>query len=815
MHPVDQLAERLFKSERNPNPEALPFQRQVYDLLEQNRNIVLQAPTGSGKTFAALAPFALGAWGRSEGSAAKKLLYSLPLRVLAGALRKEYESVLKYSSHPIHFTNQFGGSAEDPFLDGGDAFWSPANDQDHKDATTKHAIFTTIDQTLSGFIGVPVGVSNRQANMLYGSILSGALVFDEFHLLRSDSQSKGYSFGTALHLLGKSPWPFMIMTATMSTGLQSLICDRFNAVNVQVGEDDLPNIRSQYGTVKHLQIYQKTITGNDVLNHLGKRTLVICNTVNQAQKVYEEVQSAIRGNSSAPTCILLHSRFLPSHRAEKENEVTHLFKEGSSESAILIATQVVEAGLNISCDVMHTEISPIDSFLQRIGRAARFSSEREAFVHVYPPEDLTKTKPYSSKLVHDTLDALAERTKLEYQDLQSLIDPILEKQQCIDFENYWNQKQSFDKKIHQVRWDLDYSANKELVRDINSAEIVIAEPNQITNNQASPWEYPAISVPQGSIWKYRNDGGLIYAIKEIEDEIGQGRSKFFQLEPLGQSKTFALTRFIIPPSSAFYSQELGLRLGIPGEFTFSPESVNNIHVKYGSYEEEPYHLHIRRIYDQASIRTAAIDTLKRLQWPGKNGQLVKLSNPEAVVDLMIWGHDLAKLSDGWQKAHGDKPIPLAHGGRVSTPPHHALEGAVIVGNLLKAILTEDDAAKAVFLAICTHHSSHYDPIARAQELRAFKISEPRIKYLKQHIEATGTSMQKEIIANWPRLNWKYDGKGIRLPIPDASFDPLYSLLIYTMRRCDTLATSLVSNKEEDTVQPPLSNNKVHIVSNFI
>jgi hypothetical protein len=76
-------------------------------------------------------------------------------------------------------------------------------------------------------------------------------------------------------------------------------------------------------------------------------------------------------------------------------------------------------------------------------------------------------------------------------------------------------------------------------------------------------------------------------------------------------------------------------------------------------------------------------------------------------------------------------------------------------------------------------------------------------------------MTQEILTNWRRLNWQYNGTGLRLPSPSASFDPLYSLLIYIMRRCDTLATSLVSNKDEDSLQQVPSKNNVHIVSNFI
>ena len=79
--------------------------------------------------------------------------------------------------------------------------------------------------------------------------------------------------------------------------------------------------------------------------------------------------------------ICLHSRFFNKDRKRKEERLKHLFgkKADKEEQAILIATQVIEAGMDLSCDVMHTEVSSIYSFLQRAGRCARFEMEKEKF----------------------------------------------------------------------------------------------------------------------------------------------------------------------------------------------------------------------------------------------------------------------------------------------------------------------------------------------------------------------------------------------------------------------------------------------------
>ena len=793
-HSVDQLAQAAFEKK---DAKAMPFQRQVYDALATNQNVILQAPTGSGKTFAALAPFILDAWGATGGPVAKKLIYSLPLRVLAGTLRNEYETIFRKTDHKLHFTNQYGGATEDPFLDGGDSFWKPTDDNDFKDASVKHLVFTTIDQTLSGFIGTPVGVSKRQANMVYGSILSGALVFDEFHLLKtynseSGGSTRGWSFGTALHLLKKTPWPFMIMTATMSTKLRGLIAEHFNATSICIDESDLPYIRSQHETTKHIEIAQYSISGASVVEKLGKRTLVICNTVQRAQEVYSDICRLLKNSSTKH--LLLHSRFLPHHRAEKERRVSEWFREGSQEEAIVVATQVVEAGLNISCDVMHTEISPIDSFLQRVGRAARFGSERTAHVVIYPLPDPTKTQPYKAKVINDTLDALTAYSTLEYQQLQGLIDPILEESQQQDFEYYWRNRSGFDERIHEVRWAVESKANREFVRDINNVEVVVANHQDV---HVSPWSYPAISIPQGTLWKFRKDGGTVYGFKEVEDtaELGQGRTKDYTIILLDSEEKLPSSRVIIAPSQAAYTEPVGLQLGVVGSEVFVPEELDDVAYR-NEYQREHYPLHLKRIYQQEALRTAAMDALDRLIW--SNGK--QINDKTRVVDLMIWSHDIAKLAKEWQRAHGDCKIPLAHGNRRRNPPPHAMESVVITEPLIEKLLLpteEGDTVDAVVMAICTHHTPQYNAAKRTP--KSFVVERSRQEYLRDYMKETGSKFTETIEKNWELLNWSFADEGYPSPQTTSSeADTVYALLVYILRRCDGLATSLASKLVENT-----------------
>lgn len=772
MHPVDKLAQSVFYS------EAIPFQRRVYDHLAAGSSVVLQAPTGSGKTFAALAPFVLGVWGSGNGPVARKLIYSLPLRVLAGSLRDQYQDRLLKK---LCFTTQYGGSAGDPYLDEGDV------------------VFTTIDQTLSGFLGTPLSLPNRLANMLYGSVLSGALVFDEVHLLEPEK-----SFRTALHLLKKSLWPVLIMTATMSTPLRRELCRFLGAKEIVVGEEDLPRIRSQHETVKHIAVEATPMDGRMLADQLGERTLILCNTVRRAQEVYQALRDELDRRGNRCQHMLLHSRFLPADRKTKEERLLEWFGENVTAPAVLVATQVVEAGLDISCNVMHTEISPIDSFLQRIGRTARFGHEPEATIHVYPLETMKTERdfrPYPKETTLATLNHLREHRALRYEHLQDLIDEILAKHQEKLVQEVEIEAPNFEREIHRVRRALDRAANKDLIREVDNADVILGEPDEVLARNVSPYAYPAVSVARSTLFGFFRGEGRAHVVQEYTDEAGQEvNGRYYTIAPLDPSKPWPSLRLVVSPKQAAYDAELGLRLGMTGDRAFEPDLEAKVRFRYVYDYKEPYHEHIERVYKHRSVREASLAALKRLS---RSGNVSKVKDPERVIDLVIWAHDLAKLSDGWQHAHGDYDFqggsfPLAHGGRVSQPPPHAAESAYVAYTLLGRLLGEAGESMETWAcalwAIRTHHSP------KAGNVSPYYICPERRSYLHRITPTLCPYIADNISAAWDTICWSataddtvrwYDADKL-----DGRHDPVYALLVYMLRRSDQLATSEVSERQE-------------------
>jgi len=65
-----------------------------------------------------------------------------------------------------------------------------------------------------------------------------------------------------------------------------------------------------------------------------------------------------------------------SHRKEKESELAKFIGNNDESRAdkkpkILVATQVVEASLDLDADYLYTELAPWDSLVQRMGRVLR------------------------------------------------------------------------------------------------------------------------------------------------------------------------------------------------------------------------------------------------------------------------------------------------------------------------------------------------------------------------------------------------------------------------------------------------------------
>jgi CRISPR-associated endonuclease/helicase Cas3 len=103
--------------------------------------------------------------------------------------------------------------------------------------------------------------------------------------------------------------------------------------------------------------------------NVPRRTLVVCNTVRKARILFAALTNELTEIPDRPELLLLHSRF---RREDREA----IFKQiatvpVNSRGQVIVATQVIEAGVDISSATLWMEAAPLPSAVQRLGRLNR------------------------------------------------------------------------------------------------------------------------------------------------------------------------------------------------------------------------------------------------------------------------------------------------------------------------------------------------------------------------------------------------------------------------------------------------------------
>lgn len=112
----------------------------------------------------------------------------------------------------------------------------------------------------------------------------------------------------------------------------------------------------------------------------GHITLAIVNTVAAATEVYDALSSLIKKLKSAIDLRLVHSRFRGLERRQWSQEFLAKRHCAPEVDRIIVATQVVEAGVDISATALVTQLAPWPSLVQRFGRAARYGGTAQVLV---------------------------------------------------------------------------------------------------------------------------------------------------------------------------------------------------------------------------------------------------------------------------------------------------------------------------------------------------------------------------------------------------------------------------------------------------
>lgn len=309
---------------------------QSFTLNHQNKNLILTAQTGMGKTEAALL------WAGD-----KKTFFTVPLRVSLNALYDRVSTEIKYSNCGLLHSSSAHHLDKNGFEN-----WEVIYDQSQH--FSNKLTFTTVDQTLK-FPFKFKGYEKYYATLAYSCV-----IIDEIQAYSPWLVAVVIKAIEMIHDIGGQ---FMIMTATLpkiylETLQEKGIID--NSCVVKTFYDD-SLIRHRYKVTNENIFYD---IDNMATLSKTEKVLVIVNTVDQAIKVYQDV------SKKADNVYLFHARYLQKDRQLLEKELKE-FDKNTKRSGIWITTQIVEASIDIDFDRLFTELAPLDSLFQRFGRCYR------------------------------------------------------------------------------------------------------------------------------------------------------------------------------------------------------------------------------------------------------------------------------------------------------------------------------------------------------------------------------------------------------------------------------------------------------------
>ena len=421
------------------------LQEEVSRLYEGPGIYVLEAPTGYGKTEAALA---LATQALASGDA-DGLYFALPTQLTSNRMVdrvRDYVAALYGEEKTVRLLH--GGARTSALRMGKDA--APGEDWFRPNRQALLAPFSvgTVDQAL--LASLPVRFSSLRLTGLAGKVV----IFDEIH---SYDTYTSELIRKLLQDLRTLKAVVVILSATLTDGTLAGLLEENPAVwqkyrsalrcTVKTDETSVcewPVAPQENHPVWLRLSEQEGPIFEEVVRRVqsGERVLWIENTVRKAQDVARRFQSM-----ELPFG-LLHSKFRPVERRENEAYWTNAYgKAGKKDrnqgtGSVLVGTQVLEQSLDLDADFLVSRLAPFDLLVQRIGRLWRHgdtprptSCTRAETVILKDPSDDPDCPfpsfvyyPYVLARTYEVLSALPTDRALAFpESVRELLERVYEK----------------------------------------------------------------------------------------------------------------------------------------------------------------------------------------------------------------------------------------------------------------------------------------------------------------------------------------------------------------------------------------------------
>ncbi len=358
---------------------------------------LLRVPTGAGKTEAVILGWLYRRCERSDAAVPRRLVYCLPMRTLVEQTVERVDGWLDSldMKDDVGVVTLMGGEPRKQW---------------YLEPEKPFIVVGTQDMLLSRALNRGYGMGYNMWPVEYGLLNNDCLwVMDEVQLMANGLPTSTQLAGLRGKLGTYGPARSMWMSATARPDWLDTIDHQALSGEqvVGLGDDDLadPGLGKRHNARKIVckapADFKKPKEMAELIaekHESGTLTLVIVNTVKRAQKLYAELVKPRNKVLPDVKKVLVHSRFREDDRKEKNKAIAKK-PDPSGSGMVVVATQAVEAGVDISARTLITEIAPWASMVQRFGRCNREGKyERGDVLWVDVDKD---TAPYEEKDVDD------------------------------------------------------------------------------------------------------------------------------------------------------------------------------------------------------------------------------------------------------------------------------------------------------------------------------------------------------------------------------------------------------------------------------
>jgi len=336
------------------------------DIRPENHFYTITAPTGIGKTFACLA-FAnklKGLLSRGEG----RIIYCLPYTSIIDQNFDEFKKIIrsgkkeKYDERPERYLLKHHYLAFKKIKNR-----IPEEQYEYKDYLDDKLFVESWESamvvtTFVQFFHTIIGYKNNFLKKFH-NIINSIVILDEVQNINPDYYKL---LQNIFEILGKrfKIW-FLLITATQPEILNSEVSGTVELVDKgKYMKDPLFNrvkleikIEPQY-----LDEFKKEFCNT----FLDQNCLIVMNTKKSAIQLYEYIK---REKETEYKIFCLTTYLTPLDRKEKIKNIKTALQNG--EKLIVVSTQLIEAGVDVSFRYVYRDFGPIDSIVQVAGRCNR------------------------------------------------------------------------------------------------------------------------------------------------------------------------------------------------------------------------------------------------------------------------------------------------------------------------------------------------------------------------------------------------------------------------------------------------------------